>query len=572
MGLDLQNTDATNSGHRVLSPGEDKAKHLGDVVSGYCFHGQLGKSASNLLDCHETLSQARSSLSPTSTANPSLASTTLNLSSPSSFYSPPSKQTNFDTYEAKSELIRAKGKKRVKGDIDIDNDHQLRSHLSSEFSNSTGYREIGTFKRRRKNGFGTNIEALFRDELPKISSSEKTASYSSFAQCINARIEIKKNEQKIDAIDIVESVSELASSDFVHNEPALPRNKLQTRNSLYVSKQGPFSSISDSEKSSNDDIYLDESADDLCGSSSQTSAHSSLPRYLHVNTRCSSRASPSEALSSSSSSLCLPTPLSQSESLLPHECAVLDEILEDYICNYSRPDLLERVWLGTHDNDGFWDNAHRSLPQRPFNMVYFYIRNSEKLQGREEGKWNSKTDVLLRALVQKCGPEWREIGHQLKRSPQECKERLGFIKDIERATMDRIWSIEDLSNLSTLVNRRLKNSNCAYNWTTISLILGNKWSSVECKEKWLEIQNDVENNKVRHDRRPFRHPEVNYLAMNYTEARRGQLRGENSADADDEQECRSSCDTTTASTSLSFSNSTCYTGSPTIFTSRIASA
>ncbi|TGZ84970.1 hypothetical protein EX30DRAFT_368091 [Ascodesmis nigricans] len=166
--------------------------------------------------------------------------------------------------------------------------------------------------------------------------------------------------------------------------------------------------------------------------------------------------------------------------------------------------LRERVWGNNRRKDEFWDTICNAVPNRSRASVYKHVRRTCHIF-QQRAKWNAEEDEELAMLVAEKGNKWKDIGQAMGRMGEDCRDRYrNYVKCGKDRGTDR-WSKEEEDLLTATVNahkeetkRMLLMENKPLpspeeedfhliNWTTVSDLMKNRRSRIQCRYKWKKM-------------------------------------------------------------------------------------
>jgi len=183
---------------------------------------------------------------------------------------------------------------------------------------------------------------------------------------------------------------------------------------------------------------------------------------------------------------------SQGKMFSKEEIEAIDKFIIDYcqINNMTRKQICERVWSNERKKDDFWESLHKVLPYRTRASVYKHVRRSYHIFD-VRGKWTSEEDLILGRLAQEKDGQWKLIGQEMGRMPEDCRDRWrNYVKCGNNRAQNK-WSDEEELKLKQVIGEILtqqtSNPTPIINWTLVSEKMGGTRSRIQCRYKWNKI-------------------------------------------------------------------------------------
>lgn len=201
----------------------------------------------------------------------------------------------------------------------------------------------------------------------------------------------------------------------------------------------------------------------------------------------------------------------------------IDTHLHGYMAQHalSHSDLCTRVWSNDRKKDDFWESVCSVLPQRSRASIYKHVRRSYHVF-QQRAKWTAEEDEELARQVAEKGSSWKDVGDAMGRMGEDCRDRWrNYVKCGEGRGRDR-WGEEEESELRRVLKevlggiraRRAAGSDGRsvaeilpgtiedvdldqpgdisgeedINWTSVSELMGNKRSRIQCRYKWNKMK------------------------------------------------------------------------------------
>ncbi|VVT47013.1 uncharacterized protein SAPINGB_P001500 [Magnusiomyces paraingens] len=182
----------------------------------------------------------------------------------------------------------------------------------------------------------------------------------------------------------------------------------------------------------------------------------------------------------------------------PHEMTQIDNFMSRYCVqnHMTREALCRRVWSNERKKDNFWDEVSVVLPHRSRASVYKHIRRAYHVfQAR--GKWTPQEEQLLAKLYEEKGAQWKVIGIEMCRMPEDCRDRWrNYVKCGSNRVQNK-WSQLEEQRLREAVSQVMSQStDTDINWTLVSEHMGGTRSRIQCRYKWNKIMKRATTAKI----------------------------------------------------------------------------
>ncbi|KAH8145981.1 uncharacterized protein LAJ45_09903 [Morchella importuna] len=189
----------------------------------------------------------------------------------------------------------------------------------------------------------------------------------------------------------------------------------------------------------------------------------------------------------------------------------IDKHLSEYmgIHKLSHADLCSRVWSNDRKKDDFWESVCGVLPNRSRASIYKHVRRSYHVF-QQRAKWTAEDDEELARLVAEKGSSWKDVGDAMGRMGEDCRDRWrNYVKCGKDRGRDR-WADDEESELRRVLKivlstiRTNKGNSIGpeeidleadevegeeeINWTSVSELMGNKRSRIQCRYKWNKMK------------------------------------------------------------------------------------
>lgn len=171
------------------------------------------------------------------------------------------------------------------------------------------------------------------------------------------------------------------------------------------------------------------------------------------------------------------------------ESQALQNFMDEYqkLQGWSDNELKQRVWASERQKDSFWDEVAAVLPHRTRASVYKHVRRAYHVF-EVRGKWTKEEDAVLGELVRRKGAQWKAIGLDMERMPEDCRDRWrNYVKCGDRRRSNK-WDLEEEEQLKNVVYQMIQNDPGGdVNWTLVSEKMGGTRSRIQCRYKWNKL-------------------------------------------------------------------------------------
>lgn len=204
---------------------------------------------------------------------------------------------------------------------------------------------------------------------------------------------------------------------------------------------------------------------------------------------------------------------STGRSFSKEEIEAIDVFIKEYqkIHGMTHEMFLQRIWSNERKKDRFWEILQHVLPGRTRSSLYKHVRRTYHIF-EKRGVWTPEEDQRLAELAKTCNAKWKAIGEEMKRMPEDCRDRwrnyvkCGAVRNVNK------WTLEEEERLKQVISdilqqerakleqgadggapgRRPKQMREAQvsptiNWTTVSEIMGGTRSRIQCRYKWKKV-------------------------------------------------------------------------------------
>lgn len=174
----------------------------------------------------------------------------------------------------------------------------------------------------------------------------------------------------------------------------------------------------------------------------------------------------------------------------------------------SHTDLCNRVWSNDRKKDDFWESVCAVLPSRSRASIYKHVRRSYHVF-QQRAKWTVEDDEELARLVAEKGSSWKDVGDAMGRMGEDCRDRWrNYVKCGKERGRDR-WGEDEEAELRRVLKVVLAGIRAGrggeveeevdldaeevdgeedINWTSVSELMGNKRSRIQCRYKWNKMK------------------------------------------------------------------------------------
>ncbi|ODV87653.1 hypothetical protein CANARDRAFT_188457, partial [[Candida] arabinofermentans NRRL YB-2248] len=169
----------------------------------------------------------------------------------------------------------------------------------------------------------------------------------------------------------------------------------------------------------------------------------------------------------------------------------------------TREDICKRIWANERKKDDFWESLQKVLPERTRASLYKHVRRSYHIF-KQRGKWTPADDAKLAELASQMEGQWKLIGQELCRMPEDCRDRWrNYVKCGDQRKQHK-WTFQEEEKLRSVVHRSLSEQRLIYphaepiiNWTLVSEWMGGTRSRIQCRYKWNKILKRETNARAR---------------------------------------------------------------------------
>ncbi|TFK75752.1 hypothetical protein BDN72DRAFT_756223 [Pluteus cervinus] len=138
----------------------------------------------------------------------------------------------------------------------------------------------------------------------------------------------------------------------------------------------------------------------------------------------------------------------------------------------------------------FWSEITSAVPQRPIIAVYHHVRRTCHPM-KQQGKWSSEEDALLRQSVADLGQQWEKVSERVGRRSADCRDRYrNHIINKEIRVTAGPWSKEEEDQLTQIVTQMTvdqgKDLDNDVFWGRVSELMGGKRGRQQCRIKWTD--------------------------------------------------------------------------------------
>lgn len=181
------------------------------------------------------------------------------------------------------------------------------------------------------------------------------------------------------------------------------------------------------------------------------------------------------------------------------EDAIIERVIREFRDekDWTEEEFKEWLWKREKTKEGFWDKILAELPDRRRQSLYMHVRSLKKWRMWENHSWTDEELAELNQLYHSLNGNWKQIGLELERDPQECRRRhaIQFTKKDNYHNPDR-YSLEEDYKLIDAVKNALER-------VGVELVDGKVWGAFEPNKtpfSWTEIQKETgrPRNECRH--------------------------------------------------------------------------
>jgi hypothetical protein len=127
------------------------------------------------------------------------------------------------------------------------------------------------------------------------------------------------------------------------------------------------------------------------------------------------------------------------------------------------------------------------LPNRTRASVYKHVRRAYHVY-HKRGKWSPEEDIQLGELVNEKGAQWKLIGMEMHRMPEDCRDRWRNYVKCGNARHQNKWTPEEEELLQQVVTRMMEEAGPNnVNWTLVSDKMNGTRSRIQCRYKWNKL-------------------------------------------------------------------------------------
>lgn len=170
------------------------------------------------------------------------------------------------------------------------------------------------------------------------------------------------------------------------------------------------------------------------------------------------------------------------------ETELIDKFVKEFesIANITHETFLKRIWGNERRKDKFWDILQQLLPARTRSSLYKHVRRTYHIF-EKRGIWSAEEDAKLAELGKNHEGNWKYIGEELKRMPEDCRDRWrNYVKCGSSRNVNK-WTVEEEKKLDDIVSK-LKETATTINWTVVSEMMDGRRSRIQCRYKWKKLR------------------------------------------------------------------------------------
>ncbi|CAN6605244.1 hypothetical protein TRVA0_002S05336 [Trichomonascus vanleenenianus] len=162
----------------------------------------------------------------------------------------------------------------------------------------------------------------------------------------------------------------------------------------------------------------------------------------------------------------------------------------------SEEDIRHRVWTNYRVKDDFWTSLSEVLPDRTRASVYKHVRRQYHIFAAR-GKWTPEEDRQLDHLYKEFGAQWKTIGIEMGRMPEDCRDRWrNYVKCGPNRAQNR-WTEDEENQLRAIVSELMLNDpGVEINWTVVSERMDGRRSRIQCRYKWNNLSKKLKTTKA----------------------------------------------------------------------------
>ncbi|KAG7887116.1 hypothetical protein KL936_004637 [Ogataea polymorpha] len=198
---------------------------------------------------------------------------------------------------------------------------------------------------------------------------------------------------------------------------------------------------------------------------------------------------------------------SQGRSFSKEESNAIDLFITEYqnINNMTREEICKRIWSNERKKDDFWESLQKVLPERTRASLYKHVRRTYHIFNIR-GKWSPEDDERLAQLAAKMEGQWKEIGKEMNRMPEDCRDRWRNYVKCGSNRLRHKWSLEEEDKLRSVIHGMLREQTAnsesmgvepVINWTLVSERMGGTRSRIQCRYKWNKLVKREAGNRAR---------------------------------------------------------------------------
>ncbi|OBA15939.1 uncharacterized protein OGAPODRAFT_41529, partial [Ogataea polymorpha] len=175
------------------------------------------------------------------------------------------------------------------------------------------------------------------------------------------------------------------------------------------------------------------------------------------------------------------------------------------INNMTREEICKRIWSNERKKDDFWESLQKVLPERTRASLYKHVRRTYHIFNIR-GKWSPEDDERLAQLAAKMEGQWKEIGKEMNRMPEDCRDRWRNYVKCGSNRLRHKWSLEEEDKLRSVIHGMLREQTAnsesmgvepVINWTLVSERMGGTRSRIQCRYKWNKLVKREAGNRAR---------------------------------------------------------------------------
>ena len=170
------------------------------------------------------------------------------------------------------------------------------------------------------------------------------------------------------------------------------------------------------------------------------------------------------------------------------ETDLIDKFIKEYetISDITHEMFLNRIWGNERRKDKFWDILQQLLPSRTRSSLYKHVRRTYHIF-EKRGIWTPEEDAKLAELCKTHEGKWKYIGEEIKRMPEDCRDRWrNYVKCGSLRNVNK-WSVEEEGKLDSIVSK-MREVSKTVNWTIVSELMDGTRSRIQCRYKWKKLR------------------------------------------------------------------------------------